>query len=150
MAVQTSYTERMQPGRPGLIVGSDYNTDTGNVETVAGIGFGLAVSQGSADKGVVIGGALAGFRGITVRDVTLESDQLDKYARYQSAGILTRGKIWVTPAVSVVAGDPVHYVSATGVFTNTGDIGPITGARYVSSAAGTGDLAVVELSGFNQ
>lgn len=148
--VQSAYQERMDPGRAGIVVGVDWNADTGNCETAAGLAFGIAVSQGAADKGVVIGGAVAGFRGITIRDITLESRQLDKYARYQNVGVLTRGKIWAAPAVAVAAGDPVHYSTTTGILTNTGGVGPITGARWVTAAAGTGDLALVELSGFNQ
>lgn len=149
-AVQTTYSENMRPGLPGLVVGSDFDIDTGNVETAAGIGFGLAVSQGAADKGVIIGGTRAGFRGITVRDVTLESDQLDKYAQYQNAGILTQGKIWVViTATACAAHDPVHFNAATGAMLNTGGQGPINGARYVTSAAQDG-LAIVELKGYQR
>jgi hypothetical protein len=149
MAVQTTYSENMRAGLPGLVVGSDYDIDTGNCETAAGLAFGIAVSQGAADKGVIIGGTRAGFRGITVRDVTLESDQLDKYAQYQNVGVLTRGKIWVTVAAAVAAHDPVHFVAATGVLTNTGAEGPVNGARYVTSAAING-LALVELKGYQR
>lgn len=151
MAIQTTYSENIRAGLPGLVVGSFDADDaiTGNVETAAGIGFGLAVSQGAADKGVIIGGTRLGFLGITIRDVTLESDQLDKYAQYQSAGILTRGRIWVTVNEAVAAGDPVHFVAATGVFAKSGGEGPVNGARYVTSAAQNG-LAIVELSGYKR
>jgi hypothetical protein len=147
MATQSTYQENLDVARPGLLVGCDFNADTGICETAAGIGFGLAVGQGSADKGVVLGGALAGFRGISVRDVALGAE-VDAYPQYGNVGVITRGKVWVTVAAAVAAGDPVHYVSATGAFTNTGDIGPILGARYVTSAAQDG-LAQVELSGYN-
>lgn len=147
---QSSYSERMDPARAGMISGSDYDTDTGIVETVAGIGFGLAVSQGAADKGIIIGGTRLGFVGITVRDVTLESAQSDKYVRYQNAGVLSRGNVWVAPAVAVSRNDPVHFDATTGVLSNTGGQGPINGARWVTSAAGTGDLALVELSGYKR
>lgn len=150
--VQSTYKATLDPGRPGLISGSDYDVDTGIVETVAGIGFGLAVSQGAGDLGVIIGGTRLGYRGITVRDVTLESAQVDKYAQYQNAGILTKGKIWVAPSHSVVAGDPVYFVAATGVLTNQsgGNQGPINGARWATAAAGTGDFALVEFSGYQR
>jgi hypothetical protein len=149
--VQDTYQARMDAGRPGLCVGSDWNADTGIVETAAGIGFGLGVSQGTSDKGVILGGTRLGFRGITIRDVTLENQQLDKYAETQNAGILTRGKIWVTVPVAVAAGDPVYMVAATGVLSNAsgGNVGPINGARFASSAAING-LALVELSGYQR
>lgn len=147
--VQSTYSENMRAGLPGLVSGSDFDIDTGNCETAAGLAFGIAVSQGAADKGVIIGGTLLGFRGITVRDVTLESDQSDKYAQYQNVGVLTRGKIWVTVATAVAAHDPVHFTAATGTLRNAGEQGPVDGARWVTSASING-LALVELKGFQR
>lgn len=149
MPVQTTYATNMRPGVPGLVVGADFDIDTGNCETAAGIGFGLGVSQGAADKGVILGGTKLGFRGITVRDVTLESDQGDVYAQYQNVGVLTRGKIWVMVPVAVAAHDPVHFNAATGEVSNAGGEGPVAGARFVTSAAAQG-LALVELKGFQR
>lgn len=152
--VQANYTERMRAGVAGMVQGSDFNSDTGICETAAGIGFGLAVSQGTGDKGVVIGGTRLGFRGITIRDVTLvHSDaNLDKYIENENMGILTRGKIMVATTVPVAAGDAVYFVAATGVLTNVsaGNQGPINGARFIRSAAGNGDVAIVELSGYQR
>lgn len=152
MTIQSSYTERMDPARAGMTKGADFNAVTGIVETAAGVGFGLAVSQGTGDQGVVIGGTRVGFLGITIRDVTLESDQSDTIDQYQNAGVLDRGQIWVAPSHSVVANDAVYFVAATGVLTNQsgGNQGPINGARFVTTAAGTGDLALVELSGYKR
>jgi hypothetical protein len=143
MAIQTSYDERMGLPAAGTIGGSDFNTKTGIVETVAGIAAGLAVSQGAADKGVVIGGLLADFLGVSIRDVALGAS-VDVTPRYKNLGYISRGQIWVTPSVAVTVDDPVHYVQATGAFTNTGAIGPIVGARYVTSAA-AGERALIEL-----
>lgn len=140
MAVQDTYTEGMRPPAPGTISGSDYDTITGNCETAAGIPFGVAVSEGTktthGDKATVIGGSLAGFKGVSVRDITLapSAANQDKYLERGNMTIMRRGTIWVEAAVAVVADDPVHFVAATGVFTNTGDLGPIKGARWVSSA----------------
>lgn len=150
--IQSTFTERMEPGRAGVILGGDqFDADTGICETVAGLAFGIAVSQGSADKGVVIGGTRAGFRGITIRDITLESSQTDKYARYQNVGVMTRGKIWCTPSHAVAAGDAVYFVAATGVLTNQsgGNQGPINGARFVTTAVADA-LAIVELTGYQR
>lgn len=153
MSVQTTYKTQMDLPRPGSIHGSDYKTDTAICETAAGIGFGLAVSQGSDDRGVVLGGALAGFRGVSVRDVAVGvppvGGTFDVYRQYGNMSILTRGFIYVTPAVAVAKGDPVHYNTSTGVFTNTGGIGPITGARWATTSDGS-EPAQIELSGFNQ
>lgn len=144
-AVQSSYSETMSAPSPGTIQSADFNTKTGICETVAGIGFGLAVSSGTADKGVVIGGLLADFLGISIKDVTLvDSVTPDEYQQYQNLGYISRGQIWVSPTVSVSADDPVHYVQATGAFVKSGAIGPIVGARYVTSC-GAGGRAIVEL-----
>jgi hypothetical protein len=102
-------------------------------ETAAGIGFGLAVSQGTADTGAIIGGSA--FIGVTVRDVTqdripidpLAADQSlvtsDVYPQRANMGILSRGRIWVTANgggdTGVKAGDPLFYDTTTGVFTNS-------------------------------
>jgi hypothetical protein len=144
MALQSAYTDAMRPGLEGQVATMNlYDADTRICETAAGIGFGKAVSQGTADKGAVIGGALADFIGVTIRDITQDNAD-DEYKQNASMGVLTRGYIWVKPSVAVTAGDPVHYVSATGVFTNTGDIGPIVGARYETSA-GADELAQISL-----
>jgi hypothetical protein len=154
MAIQTEYRERIQAARPGLVQGSDYDSKTGTCEVEAGIGFGLAVGQGAGDKGVVLGGALGGFRGISIRDVTQYDAAgsgaiVDKYPQYANMAYLTRGLVYVVPAVAVAPGDPVHYNATTGVLTNTGGNGPVKGARWASSADADG-YALVDLGGYNQ
>jgi hypothetical protein len=153
MSVQTSYSESMRKSLPGVVEGCDFDADTGLVETVLGIGFGLAVSQGAnSDQGIIIGGTRVGFIGVTIRDVTLESDDADVYQQYANAGVLRRGTIWVAPTHSVAAGDAVYFVAATGALTNQsgGNQGPINGARWRTAAAGTGDVALLELSGYQR
>jgi hypothetical protein len=95
--VQSAYTRYMpvaQVGMPASMHGWDI--DTKIVETVAGIGFGLVVSKGSADNGIIIGGAAA--VGVTVRDIALSQVPgnlaADLYARYANAGIMVVGDIW--------------------------------------------------------
>lgn len=145
--VQSTYNERQPAAVAGMIANMNGSkVDTRIIETAAGIGFGLAVSQGSADKGAVIGGALADFVGLTVRDVTLVHATPDKYAQYDNAGIMSEGDMWVTAGAAVSAGDPVHYNATTGALSNTGGSGPVVGARWMTSAA-SGELAVVRLSG---
>lgn len=145
--VQSAYTENIPAGLPGMLAfNQPAMVDTRICETAAGIGFGLAVGQGTDDKGAVLGGALADFVGITVRDVTLPVGQTDKYAQYNNMAVLSEGDIWVTVGADVDAGDVVHYDATTGVLTNTGGSGPIVGARYMTSAA-SGGLARVRLSG---
>lgn len=145
--IQASYNETMRPGVPGLVANmTNWDADTRICETAAGIGFGVAVGQGSADKGAILGGALALFSGITIRDVTLGPADEDAYQEGSSMSVLTEGDIWVTTGAAVEAGQVVHYNATTGVLTNTGGSGPIVGARWMTSA-GSGELAIVRLGG---
>lgn len=143
--VQSTYANNIAKGLPGMpATETGWDIDTRNVETVAGIGFGLAVSQGAADRGVIIGGTTAGFRGVTVRDVTLQSSQADKYLDGQEAGVMVRGDIWVTAVAAVVAGGAVIFDGATGAFgVAAGET--ITKARWMTSA-GAGGLAILRLN----
>src|SRR3972149_3066370 len=52
--VQSAYSERQAAGLPGMVATmNDYDVDTRQVETVAGIGFGLACGRGNRHNGVI-------------------------------------------------------------------------------------------------
>lgn len=154
MTTQTTYSERIAAPMPGVIAGNMDNarTTTGICETAApGIPFGRAVSQGTlSDQGVVLGGSLAGFRGVSIRDVTLRGDvasaNLDKYQPPNSMGVLEAGDIWVEPNEAVTAHAAVYFVAATGIFSDnaSGAIGPIPGA-YWKTSCGVGGRAIVAI-----
>jgi hypothetical protein len=144
---QTTYNEGMVDNSPGTIAGNFDNarSSIGTCETETGIGFGLAVGRGAdSDRGTVIGGPLTGFRGCSIKDSTLDVANGDKYMPPNSMGVLESGEIWVEPAVAVDINDPVHYVQATGVWTNTGGVGPVLGARWKTSCA-QGGRAILQL-----
>jgi hypothetical protein len=152
MATQTTYTERMVPLPPGTIGGSEFDTVTGLCETASpGIGFGLAVSQGTlSDKGLVIGGSLAGFRGASLKDVALAAEQV-AYLPPNNVGVLQQGQVWVEPGEAVLANDPVYFATATGIFFKSalaGRVGPVKGAHFVTSC-GVGGRAILYLSGYS-
>ncbi len=121
--VQPNYTSVMRPGFAGTIIDMvDYSTITRLCETAAGIGFGVAVSQGTGDKGAIVGGS--SFVGLTVRDITLTGTPVDMqsstpipvdtYGRYANMGIMTRGHMLVNVFGNVVAGGLVYYDATTG------------------------------------
>lgn len=127
--VQRVYRPQIAPAVAGMIAdmaGSEVGTR--QCETVAGIGFGLAVSQGSRDKGCVIGGS--SFIGVSVRDITLNpvpldplSDaavSIDVYSQYANMAVLSRGHIWVLSHALVVAGDALYYDTTSGLFGGSG------------------------------
>jgi hypothetical protein len=140
MSIQDTYTARIDKARAGFLYGSDYNADSRIVETAAGIGFGLAVSQGTGEKGVVLGGS--SFQGVTIRDITLGAED-DTYKQYKNCGVLTRGKIWVVPSVDVAVGDAVHFDAATGVFAISGGT-TVTNAAWRKGAV-AGQPALLEI-----
>lgn len=151
--VQSAYSERMAAGLPGMV--SDMwpsKVETRNCETAAGIPFGVAVGQGAADRGCVLGAAaVTGFVGISVRDVTIDSDTPDKYPENANMGVLNEGDIWVTVDGNVTAGQNVTFVTTTGALGTVAADGThllITGARWMTSAL-SGGVAIVRLTTAN-
>jgi hypothetical protein len=149
-AVQTAYSENIRKAVAGMIANmTTYNIDTRINETEAGIGFGLAVGKGTADKGAVIGGAANTFLGVTVRDVTLVEEDEDKYPHRSNMAVLTMGDIWVTVGGNVADGENVTFNTTTGVLSSIAADGSniaITGARWMTTAL-SGELAVLRLTG---
>jgi hypothetical protein len=154
MTTQTTYSERMAPPAPGTLAGqvNEARITTGICETAApGIAFGRAVSQGTlSDEGVILGGSLAGFRGVSVRDITLRGDvataNLDKYQPPNSMAVMESGDIWVEPNEAVTAHAAVYFVAATGLFSDnsSGAVGPVPGA-YWKTSCGVGGRAILSI-----
>src|SRR5690606_33541782 len=121
MAVQTTYSDTIRAGVPGQIVSTEPATlISRTVEDAAGIGFGVAVAQGTADKGCkAFGSGDTAILGITVRERSIDASDADEFGQYVDARVMTKGVVWVTASVAVNAGDPVYVVPATGAFANT-------------------------------
>jgi hypothetical protein len=141
--VQTEYNRYQPVGQVGQAASmTGWDADTKICETEAGIGFGLAVSQGVHDGWAVLGGTA--FLGITKADQTLPASQSDKYAVGDNMAVHALGDIWVSPAHDVVPGDLVSYNTTTGRVGKLGSDVTIAGARWMTSAAADG-LAVLRL-----
>lgn len=148
--VQVTYPLTMAPavaGMPATMTGWD--ADTRIVETVAGIGFGLAVTKGaSGDRAIVVGGT-AKFAGITYRDITQMPDltSLDIYPRYSNAGVMVKGDIWVSVKAAVVAGTPANWDNATGQLGAAAGAGAtaVPGAVWMTSQSSVNGLAILRL-----
>lgn len=145
--VQSTYSENIAVALPGMAADADISADTRIVETAAGIGFGVAVSQGTSDKECLIGGASAAvFVGVTLRSITGDADSYDQY---DNASVITRGDVWVTVAGDVTAGGDVTFKDTTGALSSAAagaNDFAIAGARWMTSAS-SGDLAKLRLSG---
>jgi hypothetical protein len=129
--VQRTYRPQIPPGLVGMIVDETRaSVSTYQIETAAGVGFGVAVSQGVGDTGIVVGGATK-FIGLTVRDVTqdrvpldplsalvAEQVPVDTYPQTANVGVMHTGHMWVVAHANVAASDPLFYVAADGSLTN--------------------------------
>lgn len=146
-AIQTTYPEKLSKGRAGGIVNMELcNLISRNVETVAGIGFGVCVERGSDDKGCVVfaGGTPLG---ITVREHSTNANTPDTFAQYDSARVMTKGPIFAVAVPQVAAGDPVYVVDADGTFHNAAAAGRTLypNAQWEQSTSGAGELSVIAL-----
>lgn len=149
-AVQTNYAATLSPG----VVGAQATMlpatiISRNVEPANGLAFGVAVAQGTTDKGIVaFGGAADDFVGITLMDRSAVGTAAapDSFAQRTSARVMTKGDVWVNASVQVAAGDPVYLVAATGLFTNVSTSNVLVpNARFDTSTTGANQLAVVRL-----
>lgn len=148
VVVQSTYPETQAvayAGMPATMHGWD--ADSLFVETAAGIGFGLAVSRGTSEKGVVIGGTA--FVGVTFRDITLVQrlgEAVDTYRQRDLAGICVRGDIWVNVTTAVARGDAVIYNATTGAFGGAAGQS-LTHAKWQRGNGGSAGLAILRLVG---
>jgi hypothetical protein len=151
-AIQTTYSENISAGKLGAIVNTEHcNLISRNVETSAGLAFGLPVAQGANTDGVRVSGASAfDYIGFTVRDMSIDA-ATDIFKQYDSARIMTHGVLWVTvtDAGGVVQGDPVWVTKATGALSNA-DVGSSGGVNLAGckweSAAANGGLAKIRIN----
>jgi len=148
MSVQTTYLDNIPVAVAGQIANMVPATlISRNVEDAAGIGFGIAVAQGTADLGCkAFGSGDTAILGITARERSVDANTPDEFGENDTARIMTKGCIWVTASVAVNAGDPVYVIPATGAFakTNASSAVQIAGARWDTSTTGAG-LAIVRL-----
>jgi hypothetical protein len=145
-AIQTSYSATHAVAYEGMVADLGPATVISrNVETAA-LGFGKPASQGSADQGIVAAqSAATKFLGITVRDQAVDPASPDQYRVGDTAGVLTQGAIWAKAYEIVAAGDPVYFVTATGLLGKTATSSTlIANARWDSAAAADG-LAIIRL-----
>jgi len=154
--VQRTYRPQIPPGVVGMIVDeTQASVATFQCGTPAGIGFGLAVSQGSQDTQAVLGGATK-FIGITVRDVTLDglpidplaaispAAPVDTYQNLANMAVMTTGHIWVLAKAAVVAGDPLFYNATDGGFINAATGEAATGYIDFSSNPVAGNTVTLQ------
>lgn len=142
-AIQTTYAATHARWIEGMILNMEPNDIvTRLAEDVEGIGFGKVAVQGTADNQVVDSEATVKFCGIAVLDTTRPTA---KYEQYDNVAVMKKGVIVAYASVAVAVGDPVYYVPATGVLTNSASGNTlIAGAQWDTSTAAAG-LAALRL-----
>lgn len=153
--VQASYSANMREAVAGMWANmKNSQADSRTVENSNGVPFGRAVGKGTRDNGCRLGAAAAGdFLGVSLRDTTLapqadDADYVDIYEDGDLAGIAVQGDVWVEVGAAVVDGDNVSYNALTGVLSSAATSGSqfaVTGARWMTTQATVGGLAVLRL-----
>lgn len=135
--MQTSYTQDYVIGQVGQIADiSDRTIDSFAAE--GEIGFGIAVAKGTNKQKQVIPFAGSGFVGISV----FEHNEDGLYNDEDSVSVMTSGRIYVTTAATVVAGETAYAVNATGAITNV-SAGATAIGKFLTSGTG---IVVLELN----
>jgi hypothetical protein len=140
--VQSTYADNISAGYKGAIVNTEPRVlISRTVEDSGGIDFGLAVMQGTNDKGCVVGDASA-FLGVTVRDQSVDPSDPDTFEYQAEARIMTKGVVWVANSGGVAAGDPVVLLADGALGTGSSPL--VEGARWDTTAT-DGELAQLRL-----
>lgn len=135
--MQTSYTQDYVIGQVGQI--ADISNRTIDSFAAEGeIAFGIAVARGTNKQKQVIPFAGTGFVGVSV----FEHNENGLYKDEDSVSVMTSGRIYVTTAATVVAGETAYAVNATGLFTNVNTSATAIG-KFLTSGTG---IVVLELN----
>ena len=146
-SVQTTYPDVAPVAYEGMIHNTEPNVLISRTVAVAAIGFGKAVQQSANDHDVEAADDAADvYRGITVRDQSIDPALVDEYAVGETATIMTKGVVWVTTGAAVAAGAAVYMIDADDTFTDVSTSNmPIPNAVFDRSA-GSGELVPVRLN----
>lgn len=147
---QTTYNERPAKGVHGQVANAELSNRISRTIETAAVPFGAPVQRGAADHGAVAF-TTGDFLGLAILNPAVPGNVAtatapDVYPVGFTAAIMTRGQMYVTAGETVVQGDDVYYVTATGKYTTTaaaGSVGPLTGV-FFDTGGGNGDI--VEIS----
>ena len=144
--LQTSYTETIPAGFPGMVAnGETSNRITRTCEDAAGIPFGVPVYRGTGDHGCTrtpTAGALLGITIATSAQALVAGQDADEYAQYDNVAIMTQGVIWVTAGEAVTDG-AAAYDTGTGIVDTATDNDAMDGWVFDTTGA---NAALVKLA----
>lgn len=132
--VQTTYDAGIAVALPGLVADNNpERTISKKVETAA-IPFGLAVSRGTADDQVVLGGD-DNYVGIAKRVHDQENpvgSESSEYAVGDTIAVVQEGSIFLNVTTNGIDGAALKYIDATGVIASG-----VAGAGETAISGGT-------------
>lgn len=152
MSAQNNYDIKQSVGYAGLVYARfPSEIVSRNVETAAGIAFGVVVSRGTDKDSQAALGGTDNILGVTIRDLGREGAANTgdiKYSEKETAGIMREGYVWAVCPTGCVPGDAVNFVEATGVLdsgapSGTGETG--LDDCFWDSTAAAGELAILRV-----
>lgn len=139
---QTTYNEKPPIGVHGQVANAELSNRISRTIETAAVPFGAPVQRGAADHGAVAF-TTGDFLGLAILNPAVPGNVAtasapDQYPVGFTAAILTKGQMYVTAGETVVQGDDVYYVTATGKYVTTagaGIVGPLTGVFFDTGGA---------------
>ena len=139
---QTTYNDAPPKGVHGQVANAELSNRISRTIETAAVPFGAPVQRGAADHGAVAF-TTGDFLGLAILNPAVPGSVAtastpDQYPVGFTAAILTKGQMYVTAGETVVQGDDVYYVTATGKYVTTagaGIVGPLAGVFFDTGGA---------------
>ena len=139
---QTTYNDAPPKGVHGQVANAELSNRISRTIETAAVPFGAPVQRGAADHGAVAF-TTGDFLGLAILNPAVPGNVAtattpDVYPVGFTAAILTKGQMYVTAGETVVQGDDVYYITATGKYVTTagaGIVGPLTGVFFDTGGA---------------
>lgn len=142
-----AYTRDTPAGYPGMIATTEPHWITSQVVAAASADIppGVAVMYGTLTGTVTAMTAAGKFAGITVVDRSLPAQNLNVFKALDQLSVMKNGTIWVTAVDAVVPGNPVYYVTASGLLQTSATGGTLIPMAEWATVAAAGAIAMLRL-----
>lgn len=135
-AIQTTYSANIAAAYAGMIASDELNNVISRTVKTAAIGFGKAVSQGTNAREVIPPSpGNMNIVGITVRDRAVDPSSPEQYRVNDTAGIATKGVVWVVVSGAVTVGAPAYVTTAGAITATVGSNTLIPNSRFDAAGA---------------
>ena len=156
MSAQTSYEINTPERTHGNLADIRESEIVTRLAEGSAIGVGVVVSVGTGDHQAVIGGAVAGIEGVTVKDLSLEAkavgDATLEYRQGDPMSVIKSGAICIQLASGGAKGDALKYDTTTGAIDAgapaAGEVALPLGYS-LENTVGANGVGIIRLSGQN-